>query len=176
MNIRPEIIFKHTFISFLVALSVLMPLKNALGYSTGGPVDARYRENAAGIAMGIPQTIALTYERTLGSRFAARIHMGSAILYSSVGARLLWRQNGNGFHPYLFAGTAFIYAVAEGYGDPEGTSGYIWSGTGLSLRQNRWAAYTEAGALLGGNDDRGLGDDWVFPFSPVIAAGLMIRF
>jgi len=32
----------------------------------------------------------------------------------------------------------------------------------------------DACALLGGNDARGLGADWVFPSSPAVAAGIMV--
>jgi hypothetical protein len=167
---------KHVHIILLVALCVLIPANSALGHTATTAGASLYRDNAVGITVGVPQTIALTYERALGSSLAARIHIGSAVLFSSGGARVQWGHNRTGVQPYIFAGATFIHSVAEGYGDPKGTAGYIWLGPGLSLRHNRWVAYTEVGALLGGSDDRGLGDDWVFPFSPVIAVGLMIRF
>lgn len=164
------------YISLLLASCLLIPANIALGYTANAEGADQYRKNAVGIAVGVPQTIALTYERALGSSLAARIHMGSAVFFSSGGARVLWRYDRKGFRPYLFAGAVFIHAVAEGYGDPEGTTSYLWLGPGLSLRLNRWVVFAEVSALLGGNDDRGFGDDWVFPFSPAIAGGIMIRF
>lgn len=171
-----QTLLRHIHISLLVASCVLIPANSALGDSANTTSASGYRENGVGIAVGVPQTIAVTYERALGSSLAARIHIGSAVLLSSGGARVQWGHNRTGVRPYMFAGATFIHSVAEGYGDPEGTAGYIWLGPGLSLRHNRWVAYAEVSALLGGSDDRGLGDDWVFPFSPAIAVGLMMRF
>jgi hypothetical protein len=134
------------------------------------------KESAIGVSVGIPHTLALTYERYLGSHLAARVHIGSAVLLSSAGARIQWGQNRTGFRPYVFAGAAWIHSVPGDYGDPEGVTGYFWLGPGVSLRQDRWEIYTEASALLGGDEDGGLGHDWIFPFSPAITAGLMLRF
>jgi hypothetical protein len=77
--------------------------------------------NAAGIAVGVPQTTSITYERTLNSKLSLRLHAGYFVLLSSGGARVLWNfRNESTVRPYLFGGIDYIYAVAEGYGDPEG--------------------------------------------------------
>jgi hypothetical protein len=160
----------------LIVFCLLMTGSAGQGYECDKAAGCPPRRNAAGLAAGVPQTIALTYERIVGSRLAARFHLGSAVLLSSVGLCVQWGYTSTGLHPYLFAGPALIYAIAEDYGDPEGTAVYAWFGPGVLLRKERWIFYSEVGALLGGDRDSGLGDDWVFPFSPVIAAGAMIRF
>jgi hypothetical protein len=160
----------------LAALCWMICISSSLAHAGGGTDPDRPKKHAIGPCVGVPQTFALTYERRLGSQLAARIHLGSAVLLSSAGARVQWGHNGTGFHPYFFTGAALIHSVAEGYGDPKGVAGYIWLGPGMNLRQDRWTLYAEVSALLGGDEDRGLGDDWIFPFSPAVTLGLMLHF
>jgi len=140
-----------------------------------GDAAAAASKNAIGVCAGVPQTLALTYERSLSPNLAVRIHAGSVVIWSSAGARLQWGTTGDGIKPYLFAGVAALHARAEDYGDPEGTTTYLWLGPGASFNADRWSFFAEVSALLGGNDDKGLGDDWVFPFSPAIAGGIMFH-
>ncbi len=133
--------------------------------------------NAIGVVIGVPQTLAVTYWRALTPRVQMSIHAGSAVLFSSAGARLQIGPGQSGLRPYAFAGYAVIHSTAEDYGDPEGLSGYLWLGPGVSLRARRWTLFAEICALLGGDKDGGLGGGtWIFPFSPAVSGGLLFRF
>ena len=153
-----------------------------MGFSFSRPVFAsgntsgRVRFNAVGVEAGVPQTTAVSYERTLNSKLSLRFHAGYFVLLSSGGGRVLWNfRNESLVRPYLFGGIARIYAVAEGYGDPEGGTNYIWSGPGLKFVGKRWIIFAEACVLMGGDDEKGLGADWHFPFNPAISGGIMFR-
>lgn len=141
----------------------------------GGAAAATESKNAIGVCAGAPQTLAITYERSLAPKLALRVHAGSVVFFSSAGGRLQWGSGGSGFKPYLFAGVAAVHSRAEDYGDPKGTTSYLWFGPGANFNADRWTFFAEINALLGGNDDKGFGDDWVFPFSPAIAGGIMIH-
>ena len=133
--------------------------------------------NAIGVVIGVPQTVAVTYWRTLTPRIQMSIHAGSAVLFSSAGARVQIGPGQSGLRPYAFAGYTVIHSTAEDYGDPEGLSGYLWLGPGVSLRARRWALFAEICALAGGDEDRGLGSGtWIFPFAPAVSGGLLFRF
>jgi hypothetical protein len=161
----------------LITFCLLIIVSNSLVQAAANQDAPQYLKNAIGLTLGVPQTIAVSYDRTLNSKLAARIHIGSVILFSSIGSRVQWGQNDKGIHYYIFAGLTLINnSIAEDYGDPEGTAGYLWFGPGLAYRDERWIAYTEVSALLGSNDNRGLGDNWIFPFAPAISAGFLIRF
>lgn len=144
------------------------------GYARDADTSSRPGRNAVGVSVGVPHTIALTYELGLTDKLSARGHVGTVVLLSSAGARIQYGNRGPGLRPYLFAGGVLIHATAEGFGDPEGMTGYVWFGPGFNIRKGRWALYVEVSALLGGDDDRGLGDDWIFPFSPAVSAGIIV--
>lgn len=144
------------------------------GYARDPNTSSRPGRNAIGVSVGVPHTIALTYELGLTGKLCARGHAGTAVLLSSAGARIQYGSRGPGLRPYLFAGGVLIHATAEGFGDPEGTTGYVWFGPGVNIRKGRWTLYGEVSALLGGDDDSGLGDDWIFPFSPAVSAGIIV--
>jgi hypothetical protein len=163
-------------LAFVMFLSFLFCIGSDPAFGAGGTDSNGTKKNSLGACVGVPQTFALTYERIVSPRLSTRLHAGTAVLLSSAGARIQWGHNGNGFHSYVFAGAALVHSVAEGYGDPEGTTWYMWVGPGINLRRDRWTFYTEASALLGGDEDAGLGDDWIFPFSPAITAGILAHF
>jgi len=138
--------------------------------------DPPYK-NAIGVCAGAPQTLAVTYERSLAHKLSVRIHAGSVYFFSSAGGRLQWGSGGNGFKPYLFAGIAAVHSNPENYGDPDGTTSYVWFGPGVNFNVDRLTFFAEINALQGGNDDKGFGDDWIFPFDPLaFAGGIMVRF
>ncbi len=158
-------------IFFLIVFVFAGPL--AASSSNSGRVPV----NAAGIAVGVPQTTAVSYERTLNSKMSLKLHAGYLVFLSSGGGRVLWNfRNENVVRPYLFGGITHIFAVAEGYGDPEGGTNYLWAGSGLKFVRKRWVIFAEGCLLLGGDDEKGLGADWHFPFNPAISGGIMLRF
>jgi hypothetical protein len=137
----------------------------------------RAARNSFGIAVGIPQTVAIEYGRALSSRAEFCVHAGSVALLSSAGARLRWGRIEPGIRPYAFLGGAVIHAEPDKPGDPDGATSYVWLGPGFAWRTPSWRVFGEVSALLGGNEDRGLGDtNWVFPFNPAISGGIAIRF
>jgi hypothetical protein len=152
-----------------------------LGASAFLPVDtasaSTSRRNAIGACAGAPQTLAITYERQLAHKLSVRVHAGSVYFFSSAGARLQWGSSGTGFKPYLFAGIAAVHAVPEDDDNPDGTTSYLWFGPGVNLNAGDVTFFAEICALQGGNDDKGFGDDWLFPFDPLaFAGGIMVRF
>jgi hypothetical protein len=171
----PQTLRIHRFVFWLLSFCAIDCAVHGAGYAADAAYPDRSSKNAVGVCAGVPQTISLTCERALSSHLSARAHVGSAVILSSAGGRLQWSSDRTGLKPYLFAGAAFIHSRAEDYGDPKGTTGYIWLGPGASVELDRWVIYTEVSALLGGDEDKGLGDDWIFPFSPAISGGIMIR-
>jgi hypothetical protein len=133
-------------------------------------------KNALGVVVGAPQTMAVFYERLIDRNISLQIHAGTVIVFSSAGIRLNWINNNHKFFPYLFMGSVLIHSEAEDAGDPYGTTGYLWLGTGIRYTSRRWILFGEFCAFLGGNENKGIGDDWIFPFDPAIAGGLQIRF
>jgi len=163
----------YRFVILLIAAVAILPLPGTAPCET--PPDAR--PNAAGIAIGVPQTVAVTYWRTLTTHVQIHAYSGSAILFSSAGVRVQYEMREKGLRPYAFAGYALIHSVGQESDSPSGVSGYLWLGPGLSLGSRRWALFAEVCALLGGDERRGLGDQtWIFPFDPAISGGLMCRF
>jgi hypothetical protein len=134
------------------------------------------RANGISVAAGVPYTLGFAYRRDLNSRFSLQIHAGSAVIFSSAGARLSWSLRKGRFAPYIFAGGAAVHSRAGKYGDPEGISNYLWFGPGANFKRGRIEIFAEACALIGGDDDKGIGDDWYFPFNPAIGGGIMFRF
>lgn len=133
--------------------------------------------NTLGIAVGVPQLIGIEYERTLSSHFELCAHVGSVVLLSSVGARVCRGSVEPGLRPYAFVGGAVIHAEPDKPSDPDSAAAYLWVGPGLAWRNRGLKIYGEVSALLGGSEDRGLGDTtWVFPLNPAISGGIAIRF
>jgi hypothetical protein len=159
---------------------ILAGISFLLSGPAGGTVALPSRTEAAntiGVVVGVPQTVAVTYGRFLSPRVQLSFHAGSAVLFHSAGIRARITARRGWLRPYGFAGYALIYSIGEDYGDPTGTSGYLWLGPGVCLAASRWVLFAEVCALLGGDEDRGLGHGpWIFPFSPALAGGLEFRF
>lgn len=157
----------------LIAAAAILQVPGAALCET--PPDVR--PNAVGMAVGVPQTVAVAYWRTLTPRVQIHAYAGSAVLFSSAGARVQFGFREKVLRPYAFAGYAVIYSVGQESDSPSGVSGYLWLGPGLSLCSRRWALFAEGCALLGGDEHRGLGDrTWIFPFDPAISGGLTCRY
>jgi hypothetical protein len=161
------------FVILLIAAVAILHLPETAPCET--LPDARL--NAAGIAIGVPQTVAVTYWRTLATHVQIQAYAGSAVLFSSAGVRFQYQMRKKGLRPYAFVGYAVIHSVGQESDSPSGVSGHLWLGPGLSRESRRWALFAEVCALLGGDEHRGLGDrTWVFPFNPTISGGLTFRF
>lgn len=160
-----HVIYQQICVSLLIASTIFLHATVSFASS-----------HCAGAAAGIPYTVAITYDRTLGNRYSLQCHAGSFVVFSSTGLRLNWTSTSEGFSPYLFAGDALIHSTAGDFGDPEGVSNYLWFGTGIQYRHGIVRIFVEISGLVGGDDSRGLGDDWIFPFSPAVAGGFKIQF
>jgi hypothetical protein len=161
----------------LAGLSLLLTRLTEPADAAEAPPGGTGTANTIGVVVGVPQTVAVTYGRLLSPRIRLSLYAGSAVLFHAAGIRAQITARRGRFRPYGFAGYALIYSVGEDYGDPTGTSGYLWLGPGARLVARRWALFAEVCALLGGDEDRGLGHGpWIFPFSPALAGGLEFRF
>jgi hypothetical protein len=133
-------------------------------------------KNSIGVVIGAPQTIAVVYDRLINKNISLQVHAGSALLFSSAGVRLNWLNGRRKFFPYLFLGSVLIHSEAEDSGDPDGTTGYLWIGTGLRYASRRWILFGEFSGFFGGDKNKGIGDNWFFPFDPALAGGVQFRF
>ncbi len=133
-------------------------------------------KNNIGITAGIPYISGLTYERTISSKFSVQDHIGYFVMISSIGIKVNWTPWSYKVSPYFFLGDALINMEAEDYGDPEGIANYLWFGPGLSFSIKRFKIFVEVCGLVGGNKDKGIGDDWIFPHDPAVGGGFFFRF
>jgi hypothetical protein len=133
-------------------------------------------KNNIGITVGIPYISGLTYERTISSKFSVQGHVGYLVMISSIGMKFNWTPWSYKVSSYFFLGDALIDMEAEDYGDPEGIANYLWFGSGLSYSIQRFKIFVEVCGLVGGDQDKGLGDDWIFPFDPAIGGGVVFQF
>lgn len=97
-------------------------------------------------------------------------------MISSIIMKFNWMPWSYKVLPYFFLGDTLIDMEAEDYGDPEGIANYLWFGSGLSYSIKRFKIFVEVCGLVGGDQDKGLGDDWIFPFDPAIGGGVVFRF
>jgi hypothetical protein len=163
-------------LSYLIRLLIVVVIHLSLTASSPAEAAAS-KKNAIGACAGAPQTLAITYERQVAHKLGFRVHAGSVYFFSSAGARLQWGSRGAGLKPYLFAGITAVHAVPEDDDNPDGTTSYLWLGPGVSFNADRLAIFAEICTLQGGNDDKGFGDDWIFPFDPLaFSGGIMVRF
>jgi hypothetical protein len=167
----------HSLLGHLIVLAGLLPLFTPATSAEPDHSAGIEADNAVGLAVGVPQTVAVTYWRVLTPGMRICFHAGSAVLFNAAGARLQLGPGPGGLRPYAFAGYAAIHSVGEDYGDPEGLSGYLWLGPGVSFQIRRLTVFAEICALLGGDENRGLGDKtWIFPFDAAASGGLLFGF
>jgi len=145
----------------------------ALAQPTGTKDD--YKNNL-GISIGIPYTTGLTYERLITPTLSVQAHAGYFVVVQSLGIKLNWYPLDSKILPYFFLGDALVGWEAQDYGDPDGISNYVWFGCGLSYSIKRIKLFIEASGLILGNEEKGLGDNWIFPFSPSVGGGVCFRF
>ena len=133
-------------------------------------------KNNIGVTAGAPYILGLTYERGFSPKYSMQVHAGYFVYFQSAGLRLNYSFQPQGIVPYLFIGGTVVKSYAEDYGDPHGTTRYLWVGPGVSYSHRKFKIFLEVCALPGGNDYRGIGNDWIFPFDPAVGAGLLFRF
>ena len=102
--------------------------------------------------MGAPQTAGLTLEYSLTPRFSLQAHGGWFVYFSSYGLRLNYYFSQKKLAPYIFVGDAVIHSRAEDYGDPHGTTNYLWLGPGIKLQGKKFAVFAEVCTLRGGDE------------------------
>jgi len=167
----------HGWLAQLIVLTGFLLLLTPEAFGEPDRSIKAGESNAIGVVAGVPQTVAVTYWRALTPGVQLGLHAGSAVLFSAAGARLQVGPGPRGLRPYAFAGYAAIHSTGEDFGDPEGLSGYLWIGPGVSFQTRRFTVCAEICALLGGAKNHGLGDKaWVFPFNPAVSGGLLFRF
>lgn len=138
--------------------------------------DSSSTKNSLGVVVGAPQTVALVYDRLVDDNISLQVHVGSVIIFSSVGIRINWISSRHRFFPYLFSGTVLIHSEALDAGDPAGTTGYLWLGTGVRYARRHWILFGEFSGFFGGDKNKGVGDNWIFPFNPALGGGMQFRF
>lgn len=159
----------------LIVVFIFGLLINNQGYSFEPQNHSEY-QNGIGATVGVPYIIGILYERSLTQKFSVQSHVGYFVYFSSLGARINWFPINKNISPYLFAGDALIKSRAEDGGDPEGVANYLWFGPGLKYSYKHFKIFVEVCGLVGGNNDKGIGADWIFPFDPAIGGGLIFRF
>ena len=147
--------------------SVLLLL--LMGAGTASPVhteEASRARHAWGVAAGVPQAVALTYEADLVPGLAWQAHAFTVVAATSIGARLIapWRASRR-LHPYGFVGIDWVVQLVGDIGSPAGSTGYLWYGVGLRARLGRALAFVEGGVIDG--------EDVLFTGSHAVAIGLL---
>ncbi len=125
----------------------------------------------AGLTAGIPYGLALTLEFPRGYPLIAQVHAGTAIFFSSIGAKAIaypprWR-----FQPFVFIGGAVAHVFGVDLGYPSGTDSYLWRGAGVRYSGNRFLIFMEISYLGGGDPDRAFGET-----QQGYAGGLLLSF
>lgn len=125
----------------------------------------------AGLTAGIPYGLALTLELPRGYPLIAQVHAGTAIFFSSIGAKAIvypprWRVQ-----PFAFIGGTFAHVFGVDLGYPSGTDSYLWRGVGVRYSGNRLLVFIEISYLTGGDPDRAFGEK-----QTGFAGGLLMSF
>ena len=120
-----------------------------------------------GVAVGMPQLVALTLEKNMDAGFRIQGHASTLLLLSSAGIRAMMMSPGPGAKPYAYVGGG-VFHIAEGEGGgAQGTTGYGCGGVGVRFIGRRWQVYGEVGAM--GGLDR---SDGYEAWQPSVAVGV----
>jgi len=142
---------------FFLAVPLVIALSAPLRATEIGGVPqqgaAGGSRDAVGVAVGIPQLVALHWDHSVASSLDLSLHAGGLIWLGSVGGRLRWRSSREGTHPYAFAGGALL-AVLIPIDDDDTTHGGFWVGGGVEWVRPRWklglevSAFPDAGNMM----------------------------
>ncbi len=103
-----------------------------------------------GLAAGIPQTLAVTLERSGEAAVRGQLHAGTILFASSLGGRLMLMSSRRRMvSPYAFFGAGLFYVAEGDAGGAVGGTGYGWAGAGLRVRTGPLAWFGELGVLFG---------------------------
>lgn len=139
--------------------------------TAGFAATARADVVGYGVTAGIPYGLAPTLELPRGYPLIAQVHAGTAIFFSSIGAKAILHPSRWRVQPFIFIGgaRAHVWSVDSGY--PAGTDSYLWRGGGLRYSTERFMIFVEVSYLSDGDPDRAFGET-----QQGYAAGMMLSF
>lgn len=109
-----------------------------------------------GTALGSPQLIAVTLERSADTPVRIQAHAGTIFfLASSLGVRLLVVSSGHRAAPYAFAGGGIFNIVEGDGGGALGSTGYGWGGAGIRFSTGALTWFAELGGMWGMDTSKG---------------------
>ncbi len=121
-----------------------------------------------GAALGLPTFLGISIEIPGSSNVNLGVHAGSMIFAHSLGARVIIGSTDEGWKFRYYAGAVVIHEwYGEYYYEAKGTSLHGWAGVNLTLNRGNWRFIVDAGALIGGDPDKGFGWTGVNPVAGI---------
>ena len=124
---------------------------------------------AWGVVAGSPQFVGLMVETHQNQSMRLQGSVGTIILGSSLTGRVVFTRRTGAVRPYVFAGGGVLNIGEGDGGGGTGTSGFVWSGAGLTVSVRSVRLFIEAGIMGGLDRDKGYE-------SPVGAAAVGVLF
>lgn len=119
-------------------------------------------QHRLGIAVGIPQTLSLTYQYSRTKDLSFEAYAGTVVIFSSLGGRLIYGNSTKGFHPRVFAGGLLLHNMGEYSYDPSGTALYLWTGGGFYWAFESQRIFLDLSHMATNTENKGMGTDlWV---------------
>jgi len=130
--------------------------------------------NAIGGSVGVPQFVAVQYERLLGPDLSLDLHAGTVILLNSFGARLALGSTSDGFEPRFSMGVVAANMLGSFQEDPgdSKTVLFSWPGAGVAYRTAGVSAELDLGWLFATSHETG----WAAGSYPAASLSVMARF
>lgn len=135
-----------------LSLPVLVALVSTTEPSLAGETRSAW---AWGAAVGSPQLLAATLEKSTGPAMRVQGHVGTVLLLSSAGVRALLLSSRRGIAPYAYAGVGILHTAEGEGGGPLGSTGYGWGGVGVRVPMGGLTGFGEVGVLGGMATSRG---------------------
>jgi len=144
----------ETFLLLLIL--VAQPLQADVAESPGGTFLGGYG--------GFPHFVSIGMETAISTGLDLGLHIGGIVLVNSFGARIVWTSSTEGPAFRAFGGLVAIHnSYADHEDDPTGLALHGWGGIGFGLGLGDWRLNLDAGLLLGGDPDSGMGINGLFP-------------